>query len=164
MKRYVDQHPRLGKMKVALFSQCLGGVSQYAAITKHPELFENVLCMCSPLVPNMPAIFLAFSELQGITQYQELIDLELLKLGGFPAAEMGGYLWAANVTMPVLMWQVRKDVWTKPEDGQKTFDLLGSEEKELIWIEDTTRRFKDGYNWFGRTPEKALAFLGKYVK
>jgi len=103
--------------------------------------------------------------LQGVSQYQELIDLELLKLGGFPAADMGGYLWAAGVTIPVLMWQVLKDAWIKnPEDGQKTFDLLGSKEKELIWIEGTTRRFKDGYNWFGRHPEKVLAFLDKYMK
>ena len=77
---------------------------------------------------------------------------------------MGGHLWAPAVTVPVLMWQVRKDVWTKPEDGQKTFDLLASKEKELVWIEDTTRRFKDGYNWFGRYPEKVLAFLAKYMK
>jgi hypothetical protein len=94
-----------------------------------------------------------------------LIDLELLKLGGFPAADMGGAIWAANVTMPVLMWQVLEDAWSKnPEDGQMTFDLLGSKDKELIWIKDTPRRFKDGYNWFGRTPEKALSFLDKYMK
>ncbi len=63
------------------------------------------------------------------------------------------------------MWQVRDDAWTKnPQDAQKTFDRLSSQEKELIWIEGTTRRFKDGYNWFGRTPEKGLAFLAKYVK
>lgn len=47
---------------------------------------------------------------------------------------------------------------------QKTFDLLGSEEKELIWIEDTPRRFKDGYNYFGWHPEKVLAFLDRYMK
>ena len=34
------------------------------------------------------AIFQAFSELQGVAQYQELIDLELLKMGAFPAADM----------------------------------------------------------------------------
>jgi hypothetical protein len=35
--------------------------------------------------------------------------------------------------MPVVMWQVLKDAWTKnPEDAQKTFDLLASKEKELI--------------------------------
>lgn len=152
-------------MKVALFSKCLGGVSQYAAIAKHPELFRNVLCMCSPLVPNMSAVFQAFSELQGVGQYQELLDLELLKLAGFPAADMGGYLWAAGVTMPVLIWQVLRDAWTKnPKDAQNTFDLLASKEKELIWIEGTTRRFKDGYNWFGRTPDKVIGFLHTYMQ
>ncbi|HEY7388878.1 MAG TPA: alpha/beta hydrolase [Bryobacteraceae bacterium] len=165
VKKYADNHPALGKMKVALFSQCMGGNSQYEAIHRRPDLFENVLCMCSPLVPSMSAIFLAFSELQGVAQYQELIDLELLKMGAFPAADMTPQLFAASVRMPVLMWQVRNDSWTKnPEDAQKTFDLLGSKEKELIWIENTSRRFKDGYNYFGRYPEKILAFLDKHMK
>jgi hypothetical protein len=63
------------------------------------------------------------------------------------------------------MIQVLKDSWTRnPEDAQKTFDLLGSKEKELFWIENTTRRFKDGYNYFGRHPEKVLAFFDKYMK
>jgi len=42
--------------------------------------------------------------------------------------------------------------------------LLRSKEKELIWIEGTTRRFKDGYSWFGRHPEKVLGFLEKYMR
>ena len=92
VKKFVDAHPRLSQMKVALYSQCLGGVSQYAAITKHPELFENVLCMCSPLVPNMASVFAKLSEAQDIQQYQELIDLEILKLGGWAAADMSGKL------------------------------------------------------------------------
>lgn len=45
--------------------------------------------------------------------------------------------------MPVLMIQVLRDSWTRnPEDAQKTFDLLGSKDKELFWIENTTRPFK----------------------
>lgn len=165
VKKYVDKHPALGKMTVGLFSQCMGGNSQYEAIHRHPELFQNVKCMCSPLVPSMSAIFQAFSELQGVAQYQELIDLELLKMGAFPAADMTPQLFAASIKMPVLMWQVLEDAWTKnPEDAQKTFDLLGSKDKELIWIEGTTRRFKDGYNYFGRYPEKVLGFLEKYMK
>jgi pimeloyl-ACP methyl ester carboxylesterase len=165
IKKYVDNHHRLGKMRMALFSQCMGGNSQYEAISRHPELFANVRCMCSPLVPSMSAVFLAFSELQGVAQYQELIDLELLKMGAFPAADMTPQLFAADVKMPVLMWQVLKDSWTKnPQDAQKTFDLLGSREKELYWIEGTTRRFKDGYNWFGRYPEKVSRFLDKHMK
>ncbi|MFU7557581.1 alpha/beta hydrolase family protein [Roseiconus sp. JC912] len=165
VKRYVDNHPTLSKMKVGLYSQCMGGNSQYHAIHRHPELFENVLCMCSPMVVSMAAIYDAFSELQGIQHYQELIDLELLKMGGFVAAEMTPHHWAPSVTMPVLMLQVLEDEWTRnPEDAQKTFDLLGSKEKELLWIENTKKRFKDGYNYFGRHPEKILPFFDRYMK
>ncbi|MFT3932568.1 MAG: alpha/beta hydrolase [Chitinophagaceae bacterium] len=165
VKKYVDNHPRLGKMKVALFSQCMGGCSQYVAIDKRPDLFQNVLCMASPLVPSMGSIYQAFSELQGISQYLELLDLELVKAGGFTRAEMDPKLYTKNIKMPLLMWQVKEDAWVKnPEDAQATFDTIPSKEKELHWIEGTTHRFRDGYNYFGRTPEKVLAFFDKYMK
>ena len=61
-------------------------------------------------------------------------------MGGWLAAEMTPHLSAPGVNMPVLMIQVLRDSWTRnPEDAQKTFDLLGSKEKELFWIEGTTR-------------------------
>jgi pimeloyl-ACP methyl ester carboxylesterase len=165
VKRWVDAHPELGKMTVGLYSQCMGGNSQYHAIQQRPELFENVRCMVSPMVVSMAAIYDAFSEIQGVSQYQELIDLELVKMGGFVAAEMTPHHWAPAVKMPVLMVQVLEDAWTRnPEDAQKTFDLLGSEDKELFWIENTTRRFKDGYNYFGRHPEKVIEFFNKHMK
>ncbi len=164
VKKYVDHHPTLSKMKVGLYSQCMGGNAQYHAIHRRPDLFENVRCMVSPMVVSMAAIYDAFSELQDVNQYQELIDLELLKMGGFVAAEMTPHLWAASVKMPVLMIQVLEDAWTRnPEDAQTTFDLLGSNEKELYWIEGTTRRFKDGYNYFGRHPENVIAFFDRYM-
>ncbi len=91
-------------------------------------------------------------ELQSVAQYQELIDLELLKMGAFPAADMTPQLFASKVTMPNLTIQVRNDAFTKnPEDGQKTFDMLGTKDKEMIWVENTTHRFRDGYNYFGDT-------------
>ena len=165
VKKWVDAHPELGKMTVGLYSQCMGGNSQYRAIKERPDLFANVKCMVSPMVVSMAAIYDAFSELQGVSQYQELIDLELLRMGGFTMAEMTPHLTAPFVTMPTLIVQVLDDSWTRnPEDGQKTFDLLGSKEKEIFWIEGTTRRFKDGYNWFGRHPETVLNFLAKYMK
>ena len=164
VKEYVDRDPALSKMKVALYSQCMGGNSQYHAIYRRPELFENVCCMVSPMVVSMEAIFDAFGELQGIQQYQELIDYELLKMGGCTAAEMTPKRWAAAVKMPLLMIQVKDDIWTRnPEDGQAIFDLVSSTEKELYWIENTPYRFKDGYNYFGREPEKVLAFLAAHM-
>jgi hypothetical protein len=63
------------------------------------------------------------------------------------------------------MHQVLDDAWTRnPEDAQKTFDLLGTEDEELFWIENTTERFKDGYNHFGRHPERIIAFFDEHMK
>ena len=164
VKKYVDSHPQLKNMKVALFSQCLGGISQYVAIARRPELFENVLCMCSPLVPTPEGLIDRALQRMGLPQYQELMDLELVKIGAFTASESSPQIAAPKVTMPVLMWQVHDDAAiANPQDAQTTFDLLGSTEKELIWIEGTTRRFKDGYNWFGRHPERVLRFLEQHM-
>jgi hypothetical protein len=102
---------------------------------------------------------------EAVSQYQELIDLELLKMGGWLAAEMTLQLFASGVKMPVLMIQVLEDEWTRnPEDAQKTFDLLASKEKELFWIKNTKKRFRDGYNYFGRHPETIISFFDMHMK
>jgi hypothetical protein len=33
----------------------------------------------------------------------------------------------------------------------------------MIWVENTTHRFRDGYNYFGRYPQKVLAFFEKHM-
>ncbi|WP_196777118.1 alpha/beta hydrolase family protein [Oecophyllibacter saccharovorans] len=163
VKQFVDAHPKLSRMKVGLYSQCMGGMAQYEAISNRPELFANVACMCSPMVPSMGAIFSAFGSLMGIEQYLPLIDLQLVKMGAWTMEEMNPRLFAPAVTMPVLMFQVLHDSWTRnPEDGQATFDALGSKEKELIWVPGTNR-FRDGYGFFNREPGKILPFFKKYL-
>ena len=53
--------------------------------------------------------------------------------------------------MPVYMIQVLADEWTRnPEDAQTALDLPGSNEKDLLWIEGTMKRFRAGYNYCGR--------------
>ena len=162
-KRYVDAHPELSQMTVGLYSRCTGGNAQFEAIHRHPELFENVRCMLCPLVVSMEALMGRFAELQGVSEHLERMDEEQVKLGGFRNAEMTPHLFAPSVKMPVLTMQVRDDLWTTNEDGEKTFALLGSEDKELFWVEGTTRRF-DGYNYFGQHPERMVAFFDAHLK
>jgi hypothetical protein len=60
-------------------------------------------------------------------------------------AEMTPHLWTASAKMLVLIVRALQVFWTRnPEVARKTFDLIGAKEKELYWIEGTTRRFKDG--------------------
>ena len=103
-----------------------------------------------------------FAKLQGVDQYMELMDFEQVKLRGYRNKDMTPHLFAPSVKLPVLTAQVRDDAWTNNEDGIKTFELLGSNDKEMIWIEGTTRRF-DGYNHFAKHPEKMLAFFDKFM-
>jgi uncharacterized protein len=50
---------------------------------------------------------------------------------------------------------------TRPEDVQSIYVAVGVEEKKLVWIEWTTRRF-DGYNYFGEHPEVAIDWFGSH--
>ena len=162
-KQYVDRHPELSQMSVGLLSRCTGANAQFEAIHRHPELFESVKCLMCPLAVSMTALMTSFARLQGVDEYMDVLDHEQVKLGGFRNRDMNPQLFAASVKLPIFMSQVRDDLWTdNPADGQKTFDLLGSAEKELLWIEGTTRRF-DGYNYFGRHPEKMIEFFNRYM-
>ncbi|MFC9154786.1 alpha/beta hydrolase [Streptomyces bauhiniae] len=60
-----------------------------------------------------------------------------------------------DVTVPTLVAQVHDDSSTRPEDVQGIYDSLGSEDKELFWIEGTSVRF-DGYNYFPENPEQLI--------
>lgn len=164
VKRYVDKHPKLKQMKLGLYSRCTGGNAQFEAMYRHPELFENVLCLFGPLVVSMTALMTSFAALIGLDQYMALMDLEQIKLGGFTNGEMRPQNYAPAVKCPYFMAQVLDDIWTdNPRDAQESFDKISSKEKELFWIEGTNRRF-DGYNYFGLFPEKMIAFFDKYMK
>ncbi|GAL14598.1 Gibberellin biosynthesis-related [Vibrio astriarenae] len=105
----------------------------------------------------------SFANLQGVGDYLELMDFEQIKFGGYPNKAMNPQFFADAVKMPLLMTQVKDDLWTdNPADGQKTFDLISSEDKDIFWIEGTTRRF-DGYNYFGENPKMMLDWFAKYI-
>ncbi len=163
-KRYVDAHPRLSRMTLGLYSQCTGGNAQFEAIHRHPELFETVACLLAPMTVSMAAIKEVFARMYGIEDYLDTIAFEERKLGGFSYTEMDPKPFAPAVTMPVFQFQVRDDKWSdNPRDGQEIFDLIGANDKAMFWIEGTTRRF-DGYNYFGRFPEKMLTFFDRYMR
>ncbi|MEM9548568.1 MAG: alpha/beta hydrolase [Bacteroidota bacterium] len=161
---YVQNHPKLSRMKCALYNRCTGGNAAYEAMYRRPELFEEIKCFFGPLTVSMTALMTSFAGLMGLDNYMELMDLEQIKLGGFTNGEMHPQDFAQAVKVPYFMAQVIDDIWTdNPNDAQEIFDKIGSEEKELFWIENTNRRF-DGYNYFGVYPEKMIAFFDQYMK
>ncbi|MEM6620850.1 MAG: hypothetical protein AAF674_01385 [Pseudomonadota bacterium] len=92
----------------------------------------------------------------------DVLDLEQKELGDFAISDMSPHLFAPDVKAPTLVVQVRDDLWTAPEYGQKALDLLGGNEKELFWIEGTARRF-DGYNCSGQNPKCIIDWFRNYM-
>ncbi|MEM9647907.1 MAG: alpha/beta hydrolase [Bacteroidota bacterium] len=163
-QQFVQNHPKLSQMQCGLYNRCTGGNAAYEAMYRHPELFETIKCFFGPLTVSMTALMTSFAGLMGLGAYMELMDLEQIKLGGFTNQEMRPQNYAHAVKVPYFMAQVLNDVWTdNPKDAQEIFDAIGSDQKELFWIEGTNRRF-DGYNYFGINPEKMIAFFHTYMK
>jgi hypothetical protein len=41
--------------------------------------------------------------------------------------------------------------------------MLGTKDKEMIWVENTTHRFRMATTNFGRYPERVFAFFEKHM-
>jgi len=161
--QYVQGHHQLKNMTVGLFNPCAGGDAAMVAMTKHPEYFEGIKAFVCPQPASMHIMSQVTLNGMGLGDYLDLLDEEQVKLGGFKSSEMSPHHYAPNVKIPTFIIQVKDDVWTIPDDVQTTYDLIGTQDKKLFWIEGTTKRF-DGYNYFGENPEMMIEWFDRYMK
>lgn len=161
--QFVQGQDKLRNRTVGLFNPCAGGKAAMIAMTKQPTLFKDVKAFVCPQPASMDIGMKEIMSLQGLSEYMNELDEEMCKQGGFATAEMSPHPYAPNVKIPTFIIQVRDDAWSKPEDVQKTFDLIPGEHKKLFWIAGTTRRF-DGYNYFGEHPEQMIGFFDQYMQ
>ncbi|MDG4769194.1 hypothetical protein [Solwaraspora sp. WMMD792] len=80
---------------------------------------------------------------------------------GFRLDEMSPVQAARSVTVPTLLYQVRDDVLTRPDDVQAVYDNIPVD-KDLFWIEGSTRRW-DGYRYFAQNPQRILGWFDRYL-
>lgn len=97
-----------------------------------------------------------------VDQTVAAFDKYIQGLTGFQLKELTPVQLAKNVTVPTLFAQVKEDSLIDTTDSQEIFDQLSSKEKELLWIEGTTRKF-DGYNYFAKNPERMVEWFTKYI-
>jgi len=161
--QYVQRRADLKDMSIGLFSRCVGANSTMIAMTKHPEFFKDIRCMVAPQ-PISPRPFY-----ERILDILELpanlindIDEEIRLITSFTIDQMSPVKYAKNVQVPTFITQVYADALTKPEDVQQIFDNIPVQEKELFWIEGTTRRW-DGYNYFPNHPKKMIDWFDRYM-
>lgn len=160
---YIKADSELGKMKLGMVVNCMGANSALIAMSKEQELFKDVKAVVA-IQPVSYDVFIkhylaaAMPLLKGM---YNSINRQVKKLAGVPLEEMSPRSYLKDLRAPVMYVQVRNDAWTSPDDVQSFYDATNVE-KQLLWIEGDLHRF-DGYNYFGKKPEKMLAWLGKYM-
>lgn len=162
---YVRSRPGLGGAAIGLFSRCMGANATFSAMALRPEAFGDVRCLVAPQ-PLSPRVTLERSlELLGVPAKENIDELgELIRRStGLRLDDDSPVEAARSVTVPTLLYQVRDDVLTRPSDVQSMFDNIPVPEKELFWIEGSTRRW-DGYLQFAKDPGRMLAWFDRYTR
>lgn len=91
------------------------------------------------------------------------MDERLRELTGFRLAEETPQPYAHAVKVPTLMAQLRRDFLIHGEkDGNEIFNVIGAEQKELLWIEESNQRFY-AYNYFGQHPERLVGWFNQHM-
>ena len=157
-------HKDLSSMRVALFSRCLGCNATLFAMEQQPEQFREVRCMVAlqPLSTRVAVermLELAGAPADAIEDLEQQMRLNT----SFALDDHTPVHAAKSVMVPTLMGQVHDDLMTRPSDVQSIFDNVPVQEKELFWINGTTRRW-DGYNYFQKNPQQMLGWFDEHMK
>lgn len=161
--RYARQ--RWPEATLGLWSRCMGGNSTIVAMDLYPEEFGDILALGLLNVVSGRTFIEKGAELAKMDpdKAAERLDVRVRELTGFRLDEETPAPHAHAVTTPVLMAQLRRDFLIHAEkDGTEIFDALGSQDKELFWIEDSNQRFY-AYNYFGDHPEKLISWFDAHM-
>lgn len=151
------------KMKVGLFSRCLGANSTFAAMRQDENMFATIACLvaCQPVSDRV--IMRRLLNILGVGE-ECIGDLDRrVKLGtsiGFE--ERPDAAWAKYVRIPTYLYGVHADSLTVPEDVLEMFTAIDAVDKKLFWVEESTARW-DGYLEFQRRPRPILDWFAKYM-
>lgn len=163
--RYAKSHPKLSTMKTGLYSRCMGGNSTIIAMSKWPDEFKHIEALVLLNVVSGKTFIERGAENQGLDPKKaaDMLDEQLRQKTGFRLDDETPEPYAEAVKVPTLMAQLRRDFLIHGEkDGQAIFDALGSNEKELLWIEQSNQRFY-AYNHFGQHPERLVGWFDQHM-
>lgn len=160
---YVRERSDTRDMAVGLFSRCMGCNATFFAMTRRPEVFADVRCLVAPQPLSSGVALQRALERLGIpTTWWDELDRRIRLQTSFNIDDFSPVPWAKSVMIPTFLYQVRDDLYTRPSDIQAMYDNIPVAEKELLWIEGTTRRW-DGYAYFQREPRRMLDWFSRFM-
>ncbi len=161
---YAKSRTELSRMMIGLFSRCLGCNATIFAMAKHPEYFRDVRCMIAVQPLSVRIIMERMLELHGVpAETIDDVERQIFLKTSRKLDDLSPVESAKSVAVPTLMYQVHDDLMTQPSDVQSIFDNVSAKEKQLFWIQGTTRRW-DGYNYFQKNPDQVLDWFATHMR
>ncbi|WP_407353351.1 alpha/beta hydrolase family protein [Luteimonas sp. R10] len=160
--RYARSRSDLRHMKIGLLSRCCGMNATMVGLSKHPEEFEGVRAIVAPQPISLSSFYRTILGHMGMPDALPEVAEALRRATSMELKDMDMPQYATAVDIPTLLLQAREDTLTTPSDVQAIFDAIAAEQKELIWIEGTNRRF-DGYNYLPNNPKPMLDWFERFM-
>ncbi|KAL2210549.1 alpha/beta-hydrolase [Sarocladium strictum] len=161
--QYVRSREETRHMTIGLFSRCLGANSTFFAMDRRPEVFKDVRCVVAPQPLSTDALMLKTLVSSGLDLgYMKTLDTMMKQSTSFSLSERAIIPKMQHVRTPTLIYQVRDDVLTTPDDVQAIYDAIPIGQKKLLWVEGTTSRWK-GYTYFQEQPEQLLEWFARFM-
>ncbi|NEQ83337.1 MAG: alpha/beta hydrolase [Moorea sp. SIO2I5] len=163
--KYAKSRPETRDLKTSLHTMCLGCNSTLIAMAKQPQEFEHIISMTA-LQPVLGRAMIEKScQSMGIDPKQgaELYDEQQRKIYGFRLDDYDIMKQVSAIKIPTLVLQVRNDASMQAEAIQGFYDALPNPDKQIIWVEETTERFR-GYTYFSDHPEQLVAWFDSHMK
>ena len=151
-------------MLIGLFSRCLGCNATMFAMAREPSCFEGVRCLVGVQPLSVKGLMERVLALSGVPAERiDELNREVKLATSFTLEEMTPLRAAKSIRMPTFICQVKDDLMCDPADVQAIYDDIPAADKELFWIEGTTRRW-DGYAYFAKDPSRMLAWFDRYMQ
>ena len=161
--RYVRSRADLKTMKIGLLSRCCGMNATMVALSKHREEFDDVHAIVAPQPISLSSFYRTILGHMGMSDALPEVADALRRVTSMELKDMDMPQYATAVDVPTLLLQVRDDTLTTPADVQAMFDAMPANEKDLIWIDGTNRRF-DGYNYLPANPKPMLDWFERFMR
>ncbi len=149
--------------EISVMSMCMGANATINAMEKQPEAFKDIhsLILVQPLkglttIQKQCGNFGIPVE-EGVEAFEPIYK----EITGLSIEDHDITKKIKHINLPTLYLQVRNDMNSNEADVQWMYDNTNVEDKDIIWVEDTSWRFK-GYTYFSEHPERMVDWFNKH--
>ncbi|MCO7187997.1 MULTISPECIES: alpha/beta fold hydrolase [unclassified Pseudoalteromonas] len=156
---FISTHPQYKESQIGLLSICMGTSSTSFAygLDNGLQNYPNI----KALISVQPLRYVDYMSAMGVPNFlAKRVNQYNIKRGG---ADLSGSFFehVSKIKVPTLVIQNKNDPWTKLEQVDEYYQLLGGK-KELLML-DLAKNRAAAYDWLGESPESLSAFFNKYM-